>query len=73
MRKSRRFFPSVEFMSARIAPSSAVAGDPTTPGSAPDTSPIVNLDDPTTGPTGDDATLIIIEPVTSPTSGSTVC
>jgi hypothetical protein len=72
MRTSRRFRPSFEYMSARIAPSSGAVGDPTAAGSAPDTTPIINPDDLTTAPTAGDANLLIIAPTTS-SPVSTVC
>ena len=50
MRTSRRFRPAFEFLSARIAPSSGAAIDPTEGGSTPEQTPIVRPDRPHDGP-----------------------
>jgi hypothetical protein len=71
MRTSRRFRPTFEFMSARIAPSTAGAIDPNEDGAVPDPTPVVNPEDPTTAPTGTPSGGLIISP--SPVSVTNVC
>jgi hypothetical protein len=62
MRTSRRFRPMFEYMSARIAPSTATAIDPTEDGTVPETTPVVDPDDPTTAPSGSTTGGLIISP-----------
>ena len=71
MRTSRRFRPAFEFMSARIAPSTVAAIDPTEGGSTPDPTPIVDPTDPTTAPTGSGSGGVIISP--GPTTIGNLC
>ncbi|MHB1556554.1 MAG: hypothetical protein ACYC61_03620 [Isosphaeraceae bacterium] len=74
MRTRRRFLPSVEFMCARIVPSTTGVNDPTADGANIPTTPIVDTNDLSTAPTVDDANLLIIAPTTTTTNPtSTVC
>ncbi len=71
MRTSRRFSPSIETMSARIAPSTVmpVASVPVVSASAP---VVVAMDDAPTTPSTGEGTLPIVPDPTG-TSTSTVC
>lgn len=73
MRTRLRFRPSVEFMCARIVPSTTGVNDPTADGSNISTTPIVDTNDLTTAPTVEDSNLLIIEPTTTTTTTSTLC
>lgn len=72
MSSVRRFRPSVEFMDARIVPSSPSTSDPTGAGTSPSTSPLVNTNNLTTAPSVEGANLLIIAP-TSINVTSTLC